>query len=235
MSIHIGANKGDIAETVLLSGDPLRAKYIAENILDNAKCYTNVRNMLGFTGFYNGKKVSVQGTGMGQPSLAIYVHELIHEYGAENLIRIGTCGALHPNMKLGEIIIAQGASTDSSTNKMLFNGLDFAPIADFDMLVKAYHYAQQHSIKAKVGGVFSSDLFYHPNDPDRWEPWTAHGVLCVDMETAMLYTLAAGADVKALSILTVSDNIVSGATSTAEDREQAYMDMVKVALGAVEN
>lgn len=230
MSIHIGAEAGQIAETVLLSGDPLRAKFIAEQMLDDAICYTSVRNMLGYTGYYQGKRVSVQGTGMGQPSLAIYVHELIHTYGAKELVRIGTCGALLPEINLGQIIIAQGASTDSSVNRMLFNGLDFAPVADFELLHQAHRVAEQQKIGVMVGSVFSTDLFYLDNSPDRWKIWTQHKVLCTDMETSMLYTMAAGANVRALSLLTVSDNIVTGAFNSSLDREQKFMDMVKIAL-----
>lgn len=230
MSIHIGAGPGEIAETVLLSGDPLRAKFIAENILENAVCYTTVRNMLGYTGYYQGKRVSVQGTGMGQPSLAIYVHELLQFYGAKRLVRIGTCGGLLPDMKLGEIIIAQAASTDSNANRILFHGLDFAPVADFEMLYTAVDVAKKFGISVRVGGVFSTDLFYLKDDPARWKVWTEHGVLCADMETSMLYTLAAGTAAHALSILTVSDNIVTGAISSSDDRERSLTDMVKIAL-----
>lgn len=234
MSLHIGAKKGEIAETVLLSGDPLRAKFIAENILENATCYTEVRNMLGYTGYFQGKRISVQGTGMGQPSLAIYVHELLHSYDAKKLIRIGTCGALAPEIELGKIIIAQGASTDSTANRLFFNGLDFAPLADFTMLYNAHQSAEKLGINVQVGHVFSTDLFYFRNDPERWKIWTEHKVLCVDMETSMLYTMAVGADARALSILTVSDNIITGAFSSSLDREQSFTDMVQVALGAIE-
>ncbi|MBL6448505.1 purine-nucleoside phosphorylase [Fulvivirga sp. 29W222] len=230
MSIHIGAKKGDIAETVLLTGDPLRAKFIAENMLENISCYSQVRNMLGFTGFYQGQRVSVQGTGMGQPSLAIYTHELVQNYGAKKLIRVGTCGALMPEIELGEIIIAQGASTDSNANRMLFDGLDFAPLADFNMLMKAWEVANKRSVKVRVGNVFSTDLFYFKNDPERWKIWTEHQMLCADMETSMLYTMAAGANVKALSILTVSDNIITGAFGSSEDREKPILDTVEIAL-----
>ncbi|GAA0894106.1 purine-nucleoside phosphorylase [Fulvivirga kasyanovii] len=234
MSIHIGAEKGDIAETVLLAGDPLRAKFIAENMLTDFTCYTQVRNMLGFTGYYKGKRVSVQGTGMGQPSLAIYTHELIHTYGAKKLIRVGTCGALMPEIALGEIIIAQGASTDSNANRILFQGLDFAPLADFDMLMKAWKAANDKGINARVGNVFSTDLFYFKNDPERWKVWTAHKMLCADMETSMLYTMAAGAGVQALSILTVSDNIVTGAFGTSEERERPILDIVDIAMACAD-
>ena len=233
MSIHIGAKKGDIAETVLVSGDPLRAQYIALNMLDDAKRYSEVRNMLGYTGYFNGKRVSVQGTGMGQASLAIYIHELIHEYGVKKIIRVGTCGALNQDIALGEIIIAQGACTDGNTNKILFNGLDYAPIADFDLLHAAYNKSLETGIECRVGNIFSTDLFYFRDDPARWAIWKAHQLLCADMETSMLYTMAAGAGIKALSILTVSDNIMTGATSSTHDREQSFDTMVDIALSII--
>lgn len=230
MSIHIGAKEGEIAETVLISGDPLRAKYIADHMLEDAKCYTEVRNMLGFTGLYNGKKISVQGTGMGQPSLAIYLHELIHYYGVKKIIRVGTCGALDKDIKLGEVIMAQGASTDSAANHILFNGLDFAPLADFQLLYEAYNKSVELDVPSKVGNVFSTDLFYYRDDPSRWRVWKEHQLLCADMETSTLYTMASGANVKALSILTVSDNIMTGESSSTKDRAQSFSEMVKIAL-----
>ncbi|MDX1627312.1 MAG: purine-nucleoside phosphorylase [Fulvivirga sp.] len=233
MSIHIGANKGDIAERILLCGDPLRAKYIAEHMLENVVCYTEVRNMLGYTGTYNGKKVSVQGTGMGQASLAIYVHELIHEYGVKQLIRVGTCGALIPELNLNHIIIAQGASSDSSANKLIFENGAYSPTADFDLLYRSYRYALEKGIKVRVADVFSTDFFYFKNDPNRWKVWTDHGVVCTDMETAMLYTMAAAEGVQALSILTVSDNIALGTAGSTADREKPLSDMVKLALGTL--
>lgn len=233
MSIHIGAKKGEIAETVLVSGDPLRAKYIATNMLVDAKCYSEVRNMLGYTGYFDGQRVSVQGTGMGQASLAIYTHELIHEYGVKRIIRVGTCGALDESIALGEVIIAQGACTDGNTNRMLFHGLDFAPLADFELLQAAYSLAKKRVLDIRVGNVFSTDIFYSSNDPARWEVWRRHKLLCTDMETSTLYTMAAGASVQALSILTVSDNIITGAASSAKDREQSFSKMVEIALAIV--
>ena len=233
MSIHIGANKGDIAETVLVSGDPLRAKHVALTHLSEAKSYTEVRNMLGYTGYYNGKRVSVQGTGMGQASLAIYIHELIHDYDVKNIIRIGTCGALNKDIDLGEVIIAQGACTDGTANRMLFQGLDFAPLADYGLLYNAFEVSKKAGINARVGNVFSTDLFYHKDDPQRWNIWRQHQVLCADMETSLLYTMAVGTGVKALSILTVSDNIISGESSSTFDREQSFNKMVEVALGII--
>ncbi|MBA7570290.1 Purine nucleoside phosphorylase DeoD-type [subsurface metagenome] len=170
MSIHIGAKKGQIAETVLLPGDPLRAKYLAETYLENPECYNQVRGMLGFTGTYNGKKVSVQGTGMGIPSISIYVHELIVEYGAKRLIRIGTCGALQEDIKLGDVILAQAASTDSSVNRIRFNGGDFAPAASFELLLKAYDAARERGVTVRVGTVLTEDTFYS-DDQDFWKIW----------------------------------------------------------------
>ncbi len=233
MSLHIGAKQGDIAETVLVSGDPLRARFIAENLFEEAQCYTEVRNMLGYTGYYKGRRVSVQGTGMGQPSLAIYVHELIQSYQVKNIIRIGTCGALVKELDLGDIVIAQGASTDASMNRITFNELDYAPVADFELLRKAYLKARELDISVKAGSVFSTDLFYFNNDPERWKIWIEHGILCTDMETSTLYTMAARSGVRALSILTVSDNIISGTASTSKEREQAFTDMTEIALEVV--
>jgi len=233
MSIHIGAEQGQIANTVLLSGDPLRSKFIAENILEDAVCYTDVRNMLGFTGYYKGEKVSVQGTGMGQPSLAIYLHELIHSYGVKQAIRVGTCGALNTGLKLGDLVLAQGACSDSTVNKKTFDGDDYAAIADFELLLAAVNVAQSLGAKFSVGNIFSTDLFYAENDPERWEVWRNHNVLCTEMETSLLYTMAARYDIKALSILTVSDNIITGESSKAKERERSFMEMVEIALGCI--
>lgn len=230
MSLHIGAKHGEIAETVLLSGDPLRAKHIAETMLEDVFCYTQVRNMLGYTGYYKGKKVSVQGTGMGQASLAIYVTELLNDYNAKQLIRIGTCGALLPEIQLGELILAQAASTDTMANRLHFNGLDYAPAADFQLLLQAYQKAKEMTIPVRVGGIFSTDLFYFKDDPHRWAVWTDHNTLCADMESAVLYTLAAGARAQAVSLLTVSDNIMTGESSSAEKREKGYTKMAELAL-----
>ena len=233
MSLHIDAKDGEIAETVLASGDPLRAKFIAENFLEKVHCYNEVRNMLGFTGYYKGKRVSVQGTGMGQPSLAIYAQELVDAYQVKKIIRVGTCGALEEGIDLGQVIMAQGSSTDANINKLTFHGLDYAPLADFDLLLEAYQKAGELGIPVRVGGIFSTDFFYFKNDPERWGPWREHGILCTDMETSMLYTLSAKAGVKALSILTVSDNIITGAASSVKDREQAFASMVEIALEIV--
>ena len=229
MSIHIGAKAGQIAEAVLLPGDPLRAQYVAETYLENPECYSRVRGMLGFTGTYNGKRISVQGTGMGIPSISIYVHELITEYGAKRLIRIGTCGALREEIKLGEVVLAQAACTDSAVNRIRFDGCDFAPAADFQLLLEAHRAAQEKEIRARVGTVLTSDTFYS-DDPDSWKIWASYGVLAAEMETAALYTLTAGQGVQGLSILTVSDNLVTRESASTEQRQQAYTDMMEIAL-----
>jgi purine-nucleoside phosphorylase len=229
MSIHIGAKAGQIAEAVLLPGDPLRAQYVAETYLENPDCYSQVRGMLGFTGRYNGKMVSVQGTGMGIPSISIYVHELIAEYGAKRLIRVGTCGALQEDMKLGEVILAQAACTDSSVNRIRFDGCDFAPAASFELLLKAYEIAKIRGVAARVGTVLTGDTFYS-DDPEFWKIWASYGVLAAEMETTALYTLTAGQQVQGLSILTVSDSLVTMEVASTEQRQQSYTDMMEIAL-----
>jgi purine-nucleoside phosphorylase len=229
MSIHIDAKAGDIADTVLLPGDPLRAKYVAENILKDSLCYNKVRGMYGFTGTYRGKKISIQGTGMGIPSCSIYIHELITEYQVNNLIRVGTCGSIQPDLKLRDIILAMTASTDSNSNKLRFQGMDYAPAANFNLLNKAFETASKMGKDVKVGSVFSTDTFYH-NDPEYWRLWAKYGVLALEMETAALYTLAAQFGVNALSVLTVSDDIITGEKATSEERENAFTDMIRLAL-----
>ena len=228
-SIHIGAEVGEIAETVLLPGDPLRAKFIAENMLSEIHCYNQVRGMLGYTGLYKGKKISVQGTGMGMGSTGIYVNELIQYYKVKNLIRVGTFGAIQPQLKVGQVVLAMSASGDSSANSSYFKGMQYSPTADFDLLLAAYQAAQKLGIPTQQGCIFSTDTFYN-NDPQRWDIWENHGILGVEMESQILYTLAKRFDVKALSILTVSDNIRTGKEASAKDREQSFMNMVKIAL-----
>lgn len=229
MSFHISAKKGDVAETVLLPGDPIRAKFIADNFLENPRCYNEVRGMLGYTGTYQGKRISVQGSGMGMPSLGIYANELISEFGVQQLVRIGTCGSIQEELKLGQVIIATSASGDSGANKIVFKGLDFAATADFSLLTKAYSIAQRLSINTVQGNIFSTDSFYM-DDPNRWNTWAQHGVLAVEMESQMLYTLAARYGVKGLALLTVSDNIVTGEATTADERVRSFTDMMKIAL-----
>jgi len=231
MSIHIGAKKGEIAEAVLLPGDPLRARFVAETYLENPVCHSEVRGMLGYTGTYRGRRVSVQGTGMGIPSISIYVHELISEYGARRLIRIGTCGGMLAEMKLGDVILAQSAGTDSAVNRIRFHGADFAPTASFALLLAAYETARARGYPVRVGSVLTSDTFYG-DDPDFWKLWARYGVLAAEMETAALYTIAAGHGVQGLSILSVSDSLVTGHTASAEQRQQGYTAMMELALAA---
>ena len=231
---HIGANKGDIAETILLPGDPLRAKYIAETFLEDVVQYNNVRGMLGFTGTYKGKKVSVQGTGMGVPSIGIYTHELIAEYGVKNLIRIGTAGSMQENIKIRDVVIAMSASTDSAINKLRFNGADYAPTASADLLFKAYEAGKAKGLNMKAGNVLTSDTFYG-DDPEAWKKWAKFGVLCVEMETAQLYTTAAKFGVNALTLLTISDSLVTGEATSAEERQLTFNDMIEVALESALN
>lgn len=233
MSIHIGAKQGEIAKTILLPGDPLRAKYIAETYLENVQCYNQVRGMYGFTGYYQGKRVSVQGTGMGLPSLSIYVNELIANYGVENLIRVGSCGGMQPEVKVRDIILAMSASTDSKINELRFQGKDYAPTASFKLLKKAYDIASDRGFPVKVGNILSTDIFYN-DDTEAWKLWAKFGVLAVEMESAELYTLAAKYKVNALSILTVSDSLVSGEETTAEEREKTFREMMEIALEIAE-
>ena len=226
---HIGAKKGDIAETILLPGDPLRAKYIAETFLQDIVQYNNVRGMLGFTGTYKGKKVSVQGTGMGVPSIGIYSHELIAEYGCKNLIRVGTAGSLQENVKIRDVVLAMSASTDSAINKLRFNGADYAPTANAELLFKAYEVGKAKGLSMKAGNILTSDTFYG-DEPEAWKKWAKFGVLCVEMETAQLYTTAAKFGVNALTILTISDSLVTGEVTSAEERQLTFNDMIEVAL-----
>jgi purine-nucleoside phosphorylase len=229
MSIHIGAKMGQIASTVLLPGDPMRAKYIAETFLREVICFNEVRGMLGYTGHYRDKIVSVMGSGMGIPTLSIYVNELVNEYNVEKLIRVGTCGALQSYLKIGDIVLAMTASTDSGINRLRFHGMDYAPAATFDLLYKAYNAAKERGINVHVGGIFSGDTFYN-DDPDWWKLWAEYGALVCEMESNGLYTLAAKFKVSALSILTVSDILVSGESSTAEQRERNFPMMAEIAL-----
>lgn len=229
MSVHIGAEKGEIAETVLLPGDPLRARYVAERFLEGARCYNEVRGMLGYTGSFEGRSVSVQGTGMGQPSLAIYVTELIREYGVKNVIRIGSCGSYRSEISVRDIVIAMSASTDSGMNRRRFGDIDFAPCADFELFDRCVANARAAGLTFHAGNVFSADYFYDPQ-PDGWKRLSEYGVLAVEMESAQLYTIAAGHGARALSILTVSDNLVTGEALSSEDRERSFSEMVKLAL-----
>ena len=231
MSVHIGAKQGEIAETILSPGDPLRAKYIAETFLENAQMYNEVRNMFGYTGTYKGKPISVQGTGMGVPSISIYVNELINSYDVKTLIRVGTAGAIQKDVKVRDVILAMSASTDSQMNRLTFGGIDYAPTANFDLLRKAYDAGVAKGLQLKVGNVFTADHFY--NDNSDLEKWARYGILAVEMETAALYTLAAKFNRQALSVLTISDHIITGEETTAEERQTTFNEMIEVALEAV--
>jgi purine-nucleoside phosphorylase len=233
MSTHIGAEPGEIAERVLLPGDPLRAKWIAETYLTDAKCYSTVRNMFGFTGTYQGVTVSVQGSGMGMPSASIYSHELINDYGVKTLIRVGSCGALAESLELRDVIAANGASTDSAMNRVRFDGLvDYAPVADFGLLRTAVDVAARRGIEMQVGPVLAADAFY-TDRPDLYDRLADYGVLAVEMESAALYTIAARYRARALTILTVSDHIKRGTHTSAQEREQTFGQMVEIALDTV--
>ena len=238
MSIHIGARPGEIASTVLMPGDPLRAKWIAETFLDDAKCYNEVRGMYGYTGTWRGERVSVQGSGMGQPSLAIYANELFDEYDVQRVIRVGSCGALTPKLKLRDVVIASGACTDSSMNRIAFEGLDYAPVADFGLLRAAYEASTTLDATGPdgdqtvhVGLLFSSDSFYAAR-PELTQRMVDYGVLAVEMEASALYTLAAKYDRRALAICTVSDHVVTGEQTSSQEREQTFGTMVEIALTA---
>ncbi|QXO15617.1 MULTISPECIES: purine-nucleoside phosphorylase [Vibrio] len=226
---HINAETGDFAETVLMPGDPLRAEFIAQTYLDDVKKVCDVRNMFGYTGTYKGKKVSVMGHGMGIPSCSIYVHELIAEFGVKNIIRIGSCGAVRDDVKLMDVVIGMGASTDSKVNRIRFSGHDFAAIADYDLLETAVNQARAQNVAIKVGNVFSADLFYTP-EPEIFEKMKKLGILGVDMEAAGIYGVAAELGARALTILTVSDHILRGEKLSAEDRQKSFHDMMQVAL-----
>ncbi len=229
MSIHIGAKRGDIAETVLMPGDPLRAKYIAENFLENPVCYNEVRGMYGFTGIYKGQRVSIQGSGMGIPSLGIYVNELIDQFGVKCIMRIGSCGSLSEDVKIRDIILAMSASTDSCINDGTFRGMTFAPTASYPLFAKAVQAAQRGGIPFHAGNVLSTDIFYN-DDPEEWKIWSAHRVLGVEMEAAGLYTVGAKKGIQTLAILTVSDSLVTGEATSSAEREKTFTQMMEVAL-----
>lgn len=235
MSTHIGAEPGQIAPTVLLPGDPLRAKWIAKTFLEDAECYSQVRGMYGYTGTWQDRRVSVQGSGMGQPSMAIYVNELFDSYDVQTIIRVGSCGALTERVAIRDLVLAQGACTDSSMNSITFEGLDYAPIADFGLLRAAHRAATDGGLAGgagvHVGLIYSSDSFY-PARPEPAARMVDHGVLAVEMEASALYTLAARRNRRALAICTVSDHIVTGAETSATEREQTFGAMVEIALTA---
>ena len=243
-SPHNAANVGDIAEKILLPGDPLRAKHIAETFLEGAKLYTDIRNIYGYTGKYKGVDVSVQATGMGIPSFAIYVHELINVYGVKKLIRVGSCGGMHKDVKLRDVVLAQGVTTDSSIVHQVFGGaVNYALIADFDLLEKAVNNARKLKTPVKVGNIICTDRFYNDygdvngvfGDGKRSlnEKLVQYGILAVEMETAALYLLAAEAGVQGLGIFTVSDQLLTNERLSASERETTFNEMIEVALETV--
>ncbi|MDR1212306.1 MAG: purine-nucleoside phosphorylase [Spirochaetaceae bacterium] len=229
MSVHIAAKKGEIAGAVLLPGDPLRAQFIAENFLEDPVQYTSIRNMSGFTGTYQGKRVSVQGTGMGIPSISIYVNELFRDYDVKRAIRIGTAGSIQEGLELRELVIAMSACTDSGANAIRFGGRHFAPTASFNLVKKAYEAAEKRGWKPRVGSVVSSDMFY-TEDPDEWKLWAKFGCLALEMESAELYTLAAKYRREALALLTISDSLITHGVTSAEERQTTFTRMMEVAL-----
>ncbi len=228
MSLHIEAKKGEIAETVLLPGDPLRARWIAETFLENSRCYNQVRGMLGFTGKYKGRSISVQGSGMGIPSALIYYHELIREYGVKKLIRVGTAGSYQEDLNLRDIVIAMSASTTSSINQNRLPG-SFAPTADSELFLNAVAYARDKGIAFRAGNVLSADEFYDLHQ-DTYKKWAQFGVLCAEMETAGLYTIAAQFGVKALAVITIADKLPTKERISVAERERSFAEMVEIAL-----
>lgn len=229
---HIAAQPGEFAETVLMPGDPLRAKFIAENFLENAKCITQVRNMFGYTGTYKGKRVSVMGSGMGVPSISIYATELYKDYGVEKIIRIGSCGAVRDDIKIRDIIVGMAASTDSNVNRQRFHNVDFAACADFSLLKSVVDTAEKLGQPVHVGNIFTADLFYTPQ-PEMFATMEKYGILAVEMEAAGLYGVAAEYGKKALTVLTVSDHIKTGEQTTAAERETTFKDMMELTLESV--
>lgn len=231
MTIHIGAEKGDIAPTVLMPGDPYRAKWAAETFLKDARCINEVRGMLGFTGTWNGHPVTIQGSGMGMPSLSIYANELIQDYDVQTLIRIGSCGGMQDRVGIRDVILAMTASTLSTPSRGIFKELNFAPCADYGLLSAAHDAAKAKGVPTHVGGIYSSDVFYDER-PDLNEQMIRHGILGVEMEAAELYNLAARHGRRALAVLTVSDHLITHEALPAEDRERSFGDMVEIALTA---
>ncbi len=230
---HIQANLGDIAETILLPGDPLRAKFIAEKYFENIKQFNSTRNMLGFTGTYNNKKISVMGTGMGCASMGIYSHELINFYGCKELIRVGTTGSINPNVNIRDIVIGMGACTNSNYVKLFGLPGDYSCICSFELLRKAVEAAERKKLKYHVGNVLSSDMFYSEKLKSGGKTWTEMNVLAVEMESAALYSNAAAGGANAISIFTVSDSILTGEKTSADEREKTFTDMIEIALDMV--
>jgi purine-nucleoside phosphorylase len=231
MTIHIGAKPGDIAETVLLPGDPYRARWAAQTFLDSPRLVNEVRGMLGFTGTWRGHPVTIHGSGMGMPSLSIYANELIRDYGAKTLIRVGSAGAMQPGVQIRDVVLAMTATTLSTPSRGIFRDLSFAPCADFGLLAAAHRSAQARGVRVHAGGIYSSDVFYDER-PDLTEQMTRHGVLCVEMETAELYILAARHGRRALSVLTISDHLLTHEALPSDQREKSFGDMIQIALEA---
>ncbi len=231
MTIHIGAAPGDIAETVLMPGDPLRAQWAAETFLDNPVCVNETRGMLGYTGTWRGNRVTIHGSGMGMPSLSIYANELIRDFGAKTLMRIGSAGGMQPHVKLRDVVLAMTSSTMSTPSKGFFRELNYAPCADFNLLQSAFAAAQKKGVATHVGGIYSSDVFYDER-PDLNEQMTRHGILAVEMEAAELYTVAARYQCRALAVLTISDHLQTGEALPSADRQSSFGDMVEIALEA---
>jgi len=232
MSVHLEASKGTIAEAVLLPGDPMRAQWIADTFLNDVSCYNKVRGMLGFTGYYKNKRVSVQSTGMGVPSALIYAHELINFYDVKTLIRVGTAGSYQPDVNIRDIVVAMAASSTSGINNSRFINADYAPTANFELFMKAATYAQDHKIPIKAGNILTTDEFYE-DDETSFQQWADFGVLCVEMEAAGLYTIATKYKVKALAILTISDSLVTKQKTSAQERESTFPTMVEIALNSL--
>lgn len=231
MTVHIGAERGDIADTVLMPGDPLRAKWAAETFLEQPRLVNEVRGMYGFTGHWNGHPVTIHGSGMGMPSFSIYANELIKDFGVKTIIRIGSAGGMQPKVKLRDVVLAMTASTLSSPSTGIFRELNFAPCADFELLQAAQRIALEKDVPTHVGCIYSSDVFYDER-PDLNEIMTRHGVLAVEMETAELYNLAARYGIRALAVLTISDHLLTHEALPASDRQSSFSDMVEIALGA---
>lgn len=231
-TVHINAAEGAFAETVLFPGDPLRAKFIADTFLDNVEQVTDVRNMLGFTGEYKGKRVSVMGSGMGIPSCSIYATELYKDYGVKNIIRVGSCGAISADVKVKDVIVAQGACTDSKANRSRFADHDFAAIADFGLMSKVVTQAEKNGVSVKVGNVFSADLFYNP-EPKMFDVMEKMGIMGVEMEAAGLYGVASEFGGKALCVVTVSDHIRTGEAMSSDDRQSTFNEMIEIVLDSL--
>ena len=234
MTVHIGANPGQIADTILMPGDPLRAKWAAETFLSEPFCVNDIRGMLGFTGYWHGHRVTIQGSGMGMPSLSIYANELIRDYGAKTLIRIGSAGAMQNHVKLRDIVLAMTASALSTPSRAMLRELNFAPCADYGLLTAAYAAANKNNVPVHVGGIYSSDTFYDERS-DLTDQMIRHGVLAVEMEAAELYTLAARHGCRALAVLTISDHLLTKDALPAADRQSGFADMIEIALEAVFN